>query len=751
MSINTMPNPTVAIVTSGGSITVNNITGAYKFAVLPSWHKAENKGMDLNFTLVADSTILKGGSHELTSGKIVVLSQDGDTYGVFNTDTIKPNADGTAIYVTCIDAVQRLAYQGQTVYRDYYDADPGSYVTNGSWNSADSTIYFSVAAGSIEDPSDVAVDVNRMEEYTESAGYPFENDLDIPSSTSLVNYITCKYYSAGFDMIYKITVKVSCNTSNVGQYLRAYSVTSSGSIISYLGQSGPVPTSEGEVDIVFSPYALSNHAAYIRIYAYHTSTVNQSIFKFPIIRTNAGDAVTFYYTLGQVFSGTWDDCVFKSYAYGASYATVTAGIQTDQVYSISSIAGVSSLSLSMLLPAWANRIAYTSIVSSTTTSAVISGILNAVGFVSTLYSPPSSSILKFRSAGADTLTMLQTLSDMGSTDGSARACFASSSSGNNIIKIGTRLSMNSESLYNLVYPGDNLSLNNQIEILNGTPNLNMSTRKPICLTTGTKSVSNADGSTTIVPIMFAMVDFSSLNAMGSSKLEQVSSGTSVSTEYAAAKESYGTVMDARGKDWSGTLILSGFWPDLMSRVDSSYGSGVPITIYNSCWGMYGYKARIIEMTISWEDCTTTVELNNYSIRYSNKISSASNMAVVASGYSIEGASGNAFSTQYALIYVESAQIISNTTNTVQLTLVNGSSATVSATTVKAPELGGVVISATFLPESVYDNTHAHSAIYVRINSNSTITIPAQIRPDKRRSQTLIVNLAIPSSLITYSG
>ena len=749
MSIQTMPDPTVAIVTSGGSITVNNITGAYKFAVLPSWHKAENKGMDLNFTLVADSTILKGGSHELTSGKIVVLSQDGDTYGVFNTDTIKPNADGTAIYVTCIDAVQRLAYQGQTVYRDYYDADPGSYVTNGSWNSADSTIYFSVAAGSIEDPSDVAVDVNRMEEYTESAGYPFENDLDIPSSTSLVNYITCKYYSAGFDMIYKITVKVSCNTSNVGQYLRAYSVTSSGSIISYLGQSGPVPTSEGEVDIVFSPYALSNHAAYIRIYAYHTSTVNQSIFKFPIIRTNGGDAVTFYYTSGQVFSGTWDDCVFKSYAYGATYATVTAGTQTDQVYSISAITGVSSLSSDMLTPAWASRIAYTSIVSSTTTAVVMSGILNAVGVTGNLYSPPSSSILKFRSAGADTLTMLQTLGDLGSLDGTARACFASS--GSNAINIGTRLTVGSTSLYNLVYPGDGLSLSDQIEILDGTPNLNMTTRKPICLTTGTKSISNADGTTSTAPIMVAMVDFSSLDAMGTSKLEQVSSGTSVSTEYAAAKESYGTVMDARGKDWSGTIVLSGFWPELISRANASYGSGVPVSIYNSCWGMSGYKARIIEMTISWEDCTTTVELNNYSIRYANKISSASDMAIVATGYSVEGASGSAFSTQYALIYVGSAQTISNTSNTVQLTLVNGSSATVSATTVKAPDLGGVIISATFLPESVYDNTDAHSAIYVRINSNSTITIPVQIRPDKRRSQTLIVNLAIPSSLVTYTG
>jgi hypothetical protein len=75
---------------------------------------------------------------------------------------------------------------------------------------------------------------------------------------------------------------------------------------------------------------------------------------------------------------------------------------------------------------------------------------------------------------------------------------------------------------------------------------------------------------------------------------------------------------------------------------------------------------------------------------------------------------------------------------------------VSATTVKAPDLGGITVTATFLPEDLYDNTNAHSAVSVRINSNSYITIPEEIRPDKRRSQTLIINLVIPSSLITYT-
>ena len=742
MTVYTMPNPTVTIATAGGTITLNNDIGTYKFASLPSWHHAENKGKDFSFKVISTSSILNGGAYALASGQIATLSVDGDVYGYFYTDTVKPSADGTNIYVTCIDAVQRLAYRGQTIYRDYYDANLASYNASGSWNSTKGTIDFTVTAGSIEDPSDVSIGVNAVSDFT---GNTFIEDVDLISAYGLTNYITCTIASPGFDMMYKISIRASCNTINTGQTLKAYAVVG-GSLV-YLGTSGLIPNSESNVDITFdSPYVFNYHVAIIRIYAYHISTVSATVVKFPVM-ISGGDNIMWIGASSPSENGSLTDAMLKCNAYGATYATVSAGTQSGQVYSISSITGVSSLSSDMVIPLWSNRIFYTSITSSTTISAVITGILNAVGVSSEQYSPPSSSILKFRSAGADTLTMLQTLCDMGSVDGTARGCFASSAI--NTIKIGTRLAIGTPQ-YNLVYPGDGLSLSNQIEILDGTPNLNMSTRKPICLTAGTKSISTADGTTTTVPIMVTMVDFTSLNAMGTCKLEQVSSGTSVSTEYAAAKESYGTVMDARGKDWSGTIVLSGFWPELISRANASYGSGVPVAIYNSNWGMNGYQARIKEITISWEDCTTTVELNNYSMRYANNIASAKDMAVVAAGYSVEGASGDAFSTQYALIYVTTAQVLSNTFNVVDIILTNGATAEATATVIKAPDLGGITVTATFLPEDLYDNTNAHSAVSVRINSNSYITIPEEIRPDKRRSQTLIINLVIPSSLITYT-
>jgi len=109
-----------------------------------------------------------------------------------------------------------------------------------------------------------------------------------------------------------------------------------------------------------------------------------------------------------------------------------------------------------------------------------------------------------------------------------------------------------------------------------------------------------------------------------------------------------------------------------------------------------------------------VEINNYSVLYANKISEANNMSIVASDYSLEGASGSAFSSQFALVYATTAQTLSSVSNTMKLTLSNGNNVTVTANTFNTPNLEGVIVVGRFLADSVYDNTDAHSAVSVII-------------------------------------
>lgn len=693
----------------------------------PKLHIAENRGADISLGVPLTAWY----AARCTPG-VRLRAYVGTTSDLQFDGWITTAAKGTAneLTVKAVDLLTMMGSMGATLYRNYYSSALSTASGIGGFDS-------SVPAFTLDLGSD-----NRVMSLDEVVYNANTTTIVVgdKSTDQAVSYVGSFYFkSHGFTYFRGVTCTVFGSDSTTKK---------TGTITVYCDNTaiGSTKWTTTDRDYTFSVDAgdptvnIEGKTIMLSIVLATYSTDCQVYFKYDqngksddYLIKGVGDTAVRY-----------DNARLSAHWYGYTAKKITSGYQSGNVLYLTGVEDTTIEQSAM----WTNfdggltacdfthRIIapYTS--GYVQASVVMSQLVSAVGYnFSSSAGITSASLTEFRAAGGNILDYLLKLADA-YTEGSRY--FSLGSSGGTVYA-GARRTKSDTPSYAIVYGGDTQTAYIGLDIVSASPNLSSVSRHPVCIAKGTKTDSGVSSSVS-TPLIVACVDSSSLNALGK-ELADVASDSSNSTSYACAAAALSKVQSGRANEWSGSFTVAGIWRDLISRAPGTYGSGMPIRIFYSPLGLSDYAAKVREITIDWEAATTAITVNNYSMMYSNAISDSDTMALHAANYSVNSATDQSFTTQYVMVYPSTAQTILSSGNKVKVTLANNLYSTVDAEVFRFPELGTATIVAVFPSyDDFYDLTHAHSVTKVQVNSGTAITIDSDIRPDKRRSQTLIVNI-----------
>ena len=245
---------------------------------------------------------------------------------------------------------------------------------------------------------------------------------------------------------------------------------------------------------------------------------------------------------------------------------------------------------------------------------------------------------------------------------------------------------------------------------------------------------------------------------GSIDLSSIVFDSNVSSVTDAARSAYAEIMEhanlVEGQPkWEGVVELSGVHnafvdnPDHYGYIDldinsDTYGSGVPVIINDSRYGMKNYRALVKEVVYDFTDLTTKITLSNYSVANSNVIIGNTKMGIRAGNLATDALNENLRLRQYVLVRVKGPTI--GKTNDVRIQrkggLLSDVSGPITAMTLFFPNLNMTLLSAHF-PADTW-TTQDHGIIGVSYNNSPVIPIKESRRPDKMGGQSLTVNIQI---------
>lgn len=704
----------------------------------PKLHIAENQGADVSFGVQLTSyyatRCVPGTRLRVYVGSTLDLYFDG-----FITSAAK--GTDNELTVKAVDLLTLFGSMGASLYRDFYNYTLGTAYAEGTYDSDNTSINAVFASSNYRVTGIGDIIFNANDRFSTSDSDP---DVAFQSGDTWVfNYqshgltyfraLTCTVFSVGsYEYIAKGNATVKCD----GVVLATTSWEAMDNTQSYTFK----------LDAGAGYYFVKDKALEIQVNL-GDSSVSGVLMTNVWVADSDDSRDTFYYhdssgngitVSKKVLSATWYGYIEKAAESGyQSGATVyLTGIED---VTIESAAVDTTFDGALSAAAFTRRMIIPYFTGTISAVQVMQQIVEASGYSSSVgTSSLGAALTEFRAAGGNFLDYLQTLADANEDGGRYFSLGASGST----IYIGARQTKADAASYAIVYGADSGgSYANKMGIVSAEPNISLVNRHPICIAKGTKTTNGS--SSTSTPLIVACVDTSALDAIDKN-LTDLASDSSLSTGYACASAALSKVMSNRANEWSGTFTVSGIWRDLVSRASGSYGSGIPVRIFYSPLGLSDYAAKVKEITIDWEAATTAVVVNNYSVLYSNSITDSSAMALHASNYMADSSTDTSFTTQYVLVYASATQSLLSSGNTITVKLLNGLTATADAEVYKFPDLGTATVSAVFASgsSSGYDNTNAHSVSEVKINSNSYITIDSAIRPDKRFSQTLIINIIV---------
>ncbi len=697
----------------------------------PKLHIAENRGADISLGVPLTAWY----AARCTPG-VRLRAYVGTTSDMQFDGWITTAAKGTAneLTVKAVDLLTMMGSMGATLYRNYYSSALSTANGVGGYDSSVPAFTLDLGSGNrVISLGDVSYNANNTLIVVGDKLATNDGNVDV---------LTFNFKSHGFAYFRALTCTVFANTSSLQVGHGGANIFCDGTKLAettwYTNNSYYTFT----LDAGDSSINIEGKTLIVHLTIGNPTTIEQERYVKYDRLGNSSDTLTFYNS-GEVVS----NARLSAHWYGYAAKNVTAGYQKGTSIYLTGVEDTTVEQSAM----WTNfdgalaacdfthRIVapYTS--GYVQASVVMSQLVSAVGYnFSSSAGITSASLTEFRAAGGNILDYLLKLADA-YTEGSRY--FSLGSSGGTVYAGARRTKLDTPS-YAIVYGGDTQTAYIGLDVVSASPNMTSVNRHPVCIAKGTKT-DNGLSSSVNTPLIVACVDSSSLNALGKT-LADVSSDTSNSTNYACAAAALSKVQSGRANEWSGTFTVAGIWRDLISRVAGTYGSGMPVRIYYSPLGLSDYAAKVREITIDWETATTAITVNNFSMLYSNSISDSDTMALHAANYSVDSSTDESFTTQYVLVYASSAQTILPSGNTVQTTLANGQSFTADAEVFRYPELGTATIVAIYpAGGSFYDLTNVNSVRTVKVNSNTAITIDSSIRPDKRRSQTLIVNVITP--------
>ena len=695
-------------------------------------HRSESKGADISFRIVDADTGWDAGSKCPMPGDRISLTVYSSTIFYGFVTKVTPSDEGY-FTVNAVDIITLMSKMGRSVYRNIYNSIRSETDSTGGYDSATSafTVYLPSSEYRVTDIGDVSFNANHKEVIVGTEW------IERAKNTSGA-YIEFGYRSHGLTYFraFKDTI-----FANQVEFIHAGSASVIVDGITYKTETwnglSNIGAYEFTIDMGSNPIYVKDKLIKIRIYSDSYQPYPNNV-RYIIDGTsqdyvqNTDDGT---YIQGARASSEW---------YGYVEKEVTSGYQTGAIYYLTGIQDVTIEQNSLdtdfdgSLPSYSfnRRVVLFSTFGTTGAASAMQQVLDSVGINYSFHTIPAmQDIAEFRMAGGNVLDYIWTLMDMKeSTESQGMSMY---SSGYLDLAFGTRLNKSNTAEYAIVSGKDiGASGLSELKIVDSEPDISMINRYPTYIAKGTESDATSEG-TTSNPLMVTVYDAESLSQI-TMPLEGVSSDSSNSTVNACASDALSDVLSGRASEWSGSFTVSGIHIDMISRTYNNIGSGVPVRLYFSRLGLSNYQAKVREMTLDFDRQTTRLVLNNYSQRYVNQVSDSSSMSVSAAIYASNTATETSFTTQFALIRNSFSHLASG--NTMTLILENGQSAQVNAKVFVFPELGTKTITATWDKDSIYDNSNPHAASQVKVNSGAYISIPSAIRPDKKKGQTLIINV-----------
>ncbi len=347
---------------------------------------------------------------------------------------------------------------------------------------------------------------------------------------------------------------------------------------------------------------------------------------------------------------------------------------------------------------------------------------------------PQKKLATFRAGGAYAQTYLQKLADQ-SDNGRAYSYSVDGSSPT--LNIGMRYLVGDPPKLIAKYGGDTAPSGYDatvVDISDFNPTLTFKNRPNLVTFKAVLSDSNQS-----VTVCFE--NPASTTVRNGITVEDILTDSSASTLQGLGNAAYAELISTDLDRWEGEVTIPGIVWGVMSEGDPDHaGSGVPILIQDSRFGMNSFRTRARQVEYNYNTCTTKITLGNYDIQYSSSIAKTNALAVGVSDM-VGGISDTTLYNQQ-FVYLKTAAIWApGADNTMSIKTVDGAVYGVDQSQIFELPYGYVfvgTIEANATNCLDVDKPYGITQLILSGKSTVTIEIPESRRPDFYLGQKVMI-------------
>lgn len=351
----------------------------------------------------------------------------------------------------------------------------------------------------------------------------------------------------------------------------------------------------------------------------------------------------------------------------------------------------------------------------------------------------NATIKSFRVGGGYFLNYLKVLSDISSNGVDCRAFRVYSDSGTvAILRIGNR------SLNPVATPAYSVCFGD-LEGDAGVPRIQMLRHSPaqtmVDRPTDVIARTSIQSEDDILPMIVTITDWAAQSERDLHTIEY-NEGDETSTFGDTAARAWGSLRV--NNRWEGRVTASGIYPHLIGV----YGAGQTLSIHDPRSAMSGHKVVVKAIVLDYNQQTTEITYGNLGQEYGNSLLDGKTMALFSANKVADASSPDAlYATQYVRIVTQTVTpILSVNTARVPNAEHNGpETINDGRVNVITYPTGNRAIFTLVVKATATLYTASPNAVASVIFNGVTHAIPAALRPDLYRGQTLIVNLDAPIS------
>lgn len=372
----------------------------------------------------------------------------------------------------------------------------------------------------------------------------------------------------------------------------------------------------------------------------------------------------------------------------------------------------------------------------------ISWAMEMMPFCNTSALPASDTLVTiFRTGGGYAQDYIQKLADIASDSGRRRT-YRCRGFTTPVLVVGARYMNDDSPVALLHYGGDTPSgSGTRIAFSTFTPRMTLKHRPSLATLRGTIST---QGSSESIPLQIAVEDVDSTETRFGVLVETVVADSNVATMGDAGNAVWAALAENDLDQWEGSMVLPDIITTLLAMTGAYAGSGVPVRITDSRNGISNYAARVRQVRLDYNACTTQITLSNYSMAYSSGIADTTAMAITSADVATGDSSTTLFNSQYVRIKTDTAINIGDGTGVTVTGIKSDGTFDFPSVSVYALPNGRHLVHAV-APSSGSGhtaNTQMYGVIAVQVGSVQ-LNIRPSLRPDYYSGQTLSVDIDCP--------